>query len=53
DPTAAFYELDAPIARVAAADVPTPYNGDLEAASIPNAEAVTLAVRRIVGTREE
>lgn len=50
---AAFYELDAPIARVAAADVPTPYNGDLEAASIPNAEAVTLAVRRIVGTREE
>lgn len=50
---AAFYELDAPIVRVAGADVPTPYNGDLEAASIPNAEAVTLAVRRIVGTRKE
>jgi len=50
---ATFYELDAPILRIAAADVPTPYNGALEAASIPDAAAVVHAVRRMVGPREE
>ncbi|MDP1709226.1 MAG: alpha-ketoacid dehydrogenase subunit beta [Gammaproteobacteria bacterium] len=48
-----FFELDGPILRVAAADVPTPYNGALEAASIPDAAAVVQAVRRMVGPREE
>ncbi|MDP1709228.1 MAG: transketolase C-terminal domain-containing protein [Gammaproteobacteria bacterium] len=47
-----FFELDGPILR-AAADVPTPYNGALEAASIPDAAAVVQAVRRMVGPREE
>lgn len=42
---AAFFELEAPVARVAGADVPTPYNGDLEAASIPRGEDVAEAVR--------
>lgn len=43
----AFFELEAPIARVAAADVPTPYNGALEAASIPDAPAVVEAARKL------
>ena len=30
-----FYSLDAPIRRVAGLDIPTPFNGALEAASIP------------------
>jgi pyruvate dehydrogenase E1 component beta subunit len=41
----AFFELEAPVARVAGADVPTPYNGALEAASIPRAADVVEAVR--------
>lgn len=43
---AGFYDLDAPVSRVAGADVPTPYNGALEAASIPDREQVVQAVRR-------
>ncbi len=42
---AAFFDLEGPIRRVAGADVPTPYNGELEAASIPDAAAVVAAVR--------
>jgi pyruvate dehydrogenase E1 component beta subunit len=30
-----FYSLDAPVKRVAGLDIPTPFNGALEAASIP------------------
>ncbi|MFB6261691.1 MAG: transketolase C-terminal domain-containing protein, partial [Thiohalorhabdaceae bacterium] len=41
----AFFELEAPVARVAGADVPTPYNGELEAASIPRSADVAEAVR--------
>ncbi len=41
----AFFELEAPVARVAGADVPTPYNAELEAASIPRAADVAKAVR--------
>ncbi|MFP4560401.1 MAG: alpha-ketoacid dehydrogenase subunit beta [Thiohalorhabdus sp.] len=40
-----FFELEAPVARVAGADVPTPYNGALEAASIPRSGDVAEAVR--------
>lgn len=43
---AGFYDLDAPIGRVAGADVPTPYNGALERVSIPDAGQVVQAVRR-------
>lgn len=45
---AAFFDLDAPIARVAGADVPTPYNRALEQASIPDVDAVCGAVRRLI-----
>ncbi|WP_443081398.1 alpha-ketoacid dehydrogenase subunit beta [Thiohalorhabdus sp.] len=41
----AFFELEAPVARVAGADVPTPYNGELEAASIPESADVAEVVR--------
>lgn len=42
---ASFFDLESPIGRVAGADVPTPYNGALEATSIPDAAQVTAAVR--------
>ena len=42
---ASFFDLEQPVTRVAGADVPTPYNGALEAASIPDAAQVTAAVR--------
>jgi pyruvate dehydrogenase E1 component beta subunit len=45
----AFTALAAPVKRVAAADVPTPYNRELEAASIPEASAVVLAVHDTLG----
>lgn len=46
---AAFFELESPVARVAGADVPTPYNGTLEAQSIPDATAVVEAVLGLLG----
>ena len=42
---ASFFDLEAPIGRVAGADVPTPYNGDLESMSIPDEAQVVAAVR--------
>ena len=36
----AFDDLDGPVARVGGVDVPAPYNGTLEAATIPTAERV-------------
>ena len=41
-----FFELEAPVGRVAGADVPTPYNGELEAASIPRPGDVVEAVHQ-------
>ena len=41
----AFDDLDAPIARVCAADVPVPMSPVLEAAAIPDAERIVAAVR--------
>lgn len=41
----AFHELEGPVLRLAAADVPTPYNAELEAESIPDATQVVNAVR--------
>ena len=43
-----FYELDAPIARVCAAEVPMPYAAHLEQAALPNAERIVAAVRQVV-----
>jgi pyruvate dehydrogenase E1 component beta subunit len=43
-----FYSLDAPIQRVAGLDVPAPYNGALEAASIPRVPDIAAAARALV-----
>jgi pyruvate/2-oxoglutarate/acetoin dehydrogenase E1 component len=45
----AFYELDAPIARVCAAEVPMPYPKHLEDAALPSAERIAAAVRGLLG----
>ncbi len=42
-----FYELDAPVARVAAVDVPLPYARNLERAALPAAEDIVRAVLKI------
>jgi pyruvate dehydrogenase E1 component beta subunit len=44
-----FFELDAPVERVAGADVPTPYNGKLEQASIPHADQVVRTALQMLG----
>jgi pyruvate dehydrogenase E1 component beta subunit len=44
----AFDYLDAPVLRVAGADVPMPYNKHLEALAVPNEQSVIEAVRQIV-----
>ncbi|TYO95667.1 pyruvate dehydrogenase E1 component beta subunit [Geothermobacter ehrlichii] len=44
---AAFDELDAPVLRVGGADVPMPYNHELEKAAIPDAEAVCRRVEEL------
>ncbi|TYQ24297.1 MULTISPECIES: alpha-ketoacid dehydrogenase subunit beta [unclassified Pseudanabaena] len=43
-----FDELDAPIVRLAALDVPTPYNGGLENLTIPQPEDVIAAVENLL-----
>ena len=43
-----FDELDAPIVRLAALDVPTPYNGVLENMTIPQPEDVIAAVEKLL-----
>ena len=45
----AFYELDAPVARVCSAEVPMPYPSHLEQAALPQPETVVSEVRRMVG----
>lgn len=45
----AFYELDAPVARVCSAEVPLPYAQHLEQAALPQAETVVAEVRRTMG----
>ncbi|MGB8652012.1 MAG: alpha-ketoacid dehydrogenase subunit beta [Mycobacteriales bacterium] len=47
----AFYELDAPVARVCSAEVPIPYPRHLEQAALPNATRVVSAAREVVGAR--
>jgi len=42
-----FYDLDAPIARVCAAEVPIPYPKHLEDAALPGAARIVAAVRRL------
>ncbi|MBW2281760.1 MAG: alpha-ketoacid dehydrogenase subunit beta [Deltaproteobacteria bacterium] len=42
-----FYDLDAPVQRVAAADVPTPYAKNLEKLALPDARDIVEAVLKI------
>ncbi len=42
-----FYDLDAPVQRVAAADVPTPYARNLERLALPDAQRIVEAVLKI------
>jgi pyruvate dehydrogenase E1 component beta subunit len=44
----AFYELDAPVARVCSAEVPIPYAKHLEDAALPSVGGITNAVRDVV-----
>lgn len=45
---AAFYELDAPVARVCGVEVPIPYAKHLEQASVPQPAGIVEAVQRLV-----
>ena len=44
----AFYDLDAPVARVCTAEVPIPYAKHLEDAALPSPAAIEAAVREVV-----
>ena len=44
----AFYYLDAPIRRLGGADVPIPYNPQLEASVVPTEERILQAIRELV-----
>ena len=44
----AFYELDAPLARVCSAEVPMPYARHMEQAALPQPETIADASRRLV-----
>jgi pyruvate dehydrogenase E1 component beta subunit len=44
----AFYELDAPVARLCSAEVPMPYPKHLEDAAIPQTAEIVAAIRQLV-----
>jgi pyruvate dehydrogenase E1 component beta subunit len=46
-----FDYLDAPVTRLGGAEVPMPYNRELERASIPSAEDIAGAALRVVGKK--
>jgi pyruvate dehydrogenase E1 component beta subunit len=48
----AFYDLDAPVARVCSREVPVPYARHLEEAALPQVPGIVEAVRRLVADRE-
>jgi pyruvate dehydrogenase E1 component beta subunit len=45
----AFYDLDAPLARVCSEEVPIPYARHLEEAALPQPEKIVAAVRTMLG----
>ncbi|HLK09789.1 MAG TPA: pyruvate dehydrogenase complex E1 component subunit beta [Candidatus Binatia bacterium] len=47
----AFYELDAPVARLCSAEVPIPYPKHLEDAALPSVDAIVHALRGLGGRR--
>jgi pyruvate dehydrogenase E1 component beta subunit len=48
----AFYDLDAPVARVCSAEAPMPYPKHLEDAAIPQVPTIVAAARRVVTGHE-
>lgn len=44
-----FYDLDQPVDRLCAEEVPLPYAGHLEDAAIPQVESIVETVRKLVG----
>jgi len=48
----AFYQLDAPVERMGALDVPVPFSPVLEDQTIPNVDQVVTTVRRLVKGNE-
>ncbi len=46
----AFYDLDAPVARVCSAEVPIPYARHLEEAALPQVPQIVGAVMQLMGT---
>lgn len=47
----AFYNLDAPILRIASADVPIPYSKHLEKSTIPQVDDVVHAIRKMLNQK--
>ena len=47
----AFYDLDAPVARVCSAEVPMPYPKHLEDAALPQAPQIAAAAKALLGRR--
>lgn len=45
----AFYDLDAPLARVCSAEVPIPYPKHLEDAALPNVGRIVAAIKEMLG----
>ena len=45
----AFYDLDAPLARVCSQEVPVPYARHLEQAALPDVEGIVSAARAVLG----
>jgi pyruvate/2-oxoglutarate/acetoin dehydrogenase E1 component len=45
----AFWDIDAPLARVCSAEVPIPYARHLEEAALPNVDRIVAAVRSVMG----
>jgi pyruvate dehydrogenase E1 component beta subunit len=43
-----FYDLDAPVGRIGAAEVPIPYAKHLEDAALPQVEGIVEAARRVI-----
>jgi pyruvate dehydrogenase E1 component beta subunit len=48
----AFYDLDAPVARVCSAEVPIPYAGHLEQAALPQPERIVAIVREMLNKHD-
>jgi pyruvate dehydrogenase E1 component beta subunit len=44
----AFYELDAPVARLCSAEVPVPYAAHLEHAALPQVDSIVAHLERLV-----